>query len=394
MFDRVIIIILDACGVGELPDADDYGDTGASTLPNIAQAIGGLNMPNCQKLGLGNIVPITGVPPEDKPLACFGKMAEKSPGKDSTSGHWEIGGVTLKQPFPVYPDGFPKDLVQTFETKTGVKTIGNIPASGTEIIKDLGERHLETGEIILYTSADSVFQLAAHEDIIPVERLYEICTIAREILTGEHAVGRVIARPFVGKPGDFTRTTNRRDFSLEPPGDTFIDLMQKKRLSTVSIGKIFDLYARRGFSKVVKAKTNDEIMYRLADEMSVASSGLLFSNLVDFDMLWGHRNDTESFAAGLERFDRLLPTITNKMTDKDLLIITADHGCDPTLKYSTDHTREYVPLLIYNKNVKSGQNLGTRTTFGDIAETINEIFILNHTFGASSCLKEIVRAVG
>ena len=394
MIKRVIIIILDACGVGELPDAADYGDRGAATIPNIARELDGLDMPNCQRMGLGNIVNIEGIPPANKPLACFGRMAEKSPGKDSTSGHWEIGGIVLEKPFPVYPKGFPDDLVSEFERKVGIKTIGNTPASGTEIIKELGQRHIKTGEIILYTSADSVFQLAAHEDVIPIERLYEICRLARKMLTGKHTVGRVIARPFVGQPGNFTRTTNRRDFSLEPPADTFLDIMLKKSIPTVSIGKIYDLYARRGFSLAVKAKNNAEVMQKLMDEMKHVSSGVLFANLVDFDMLWGHRNDTEAFGRGLEQFDRQLPDLTGRMTADDLLIITADHGCDPTLKDSTDHTREYVPLLTFNPRMVKGIDLGTRPTFADIAQTISDIFKLQYDFKAVSFLKEIVRTIG
>lgn len=393
MFRRIIIIILDACGVGELPDAGEYGDIGAATIPNIALVLNGLTMPNSEKLGLGNIVPIKGVEPVDSPIACYGQMAEKSAGKDSTSGHWEIGGIILKKPFPVYPDGFPRDLVEKFEKKANVKTIGNIPASGTEIIKEQGERHLKTSEIILYTSADSVFQLAAHEDIIPLERLYEICRISRKLLRGEHAVGRVIARPFIGQPGDFVRTTNRKDFSLEPPSDTILDRLYKQKIPTVSIGKIYDLYAHRGFSKVIKAKTNREVMEKVIDEMQQTNYGLIFSNLVDFDMLWGHRNDTESFGSGLEEFDNHLASLLPVLTDDDLLIITADHGCDPTMKHSTDHTREYVPLLAYNKRIKKGVNLGVRESFADIAQTLAEIFEINYTFPGNSFLVDIVKTL-
>ncbi len=389
MFKRVIIIILDACGVGELPDADLYGDIGAATIPNVARELGGLSMPNCQKMGLGNIVSIKGINAIDAPTGCFGRMAEKSTGKDSTSGHWEIGGIILKQPFPVYPNGFPSDLIEKFEKKANVKTIGNIPASGTEIIKELGERHLKTNEIILYTSADSVFQLAAHEEIIPLNKLYEFCQIARELLQGEHGVGRVIARPFIGKPGDFVRTTNRKDFSLEPPSDTILDKLNQQKIPTVSIGKIYDLYAHRGFSRVIKAKNNREVMQKVIDELSHTNYGLIFSNLVDFDMLWGHRNDTESFGRGLEDFDRNLLQLTDILKENDLLIITADHGCDPTLKNSTDHTREYVPLLVYNRRMMNGIDLGTRESFADIAQTLAEIFEINYTFPGKSFLKKI-----
>jgi phosphopentomutase len=393
MFRRVIIIILDACGVGELPDADQYGDIGAATIPNIALELGGLSMPNCQEMGMGNITPIKGINFVDSPIGCYGRMAEKSAGKDSTSGHWEIGGVILEQPFPVYPNGFPTDLVKEFEKKANVKTIGNIPASGTDIIKELGERHLKTGEIILYTSADSVFQLAAHEEIMPINKLYEICRIARELLQGEHGVGRVIARPFIGQPDKFVRTTNRKDFSLEPPSDTVLDRLYKLKIPTISIGKIYDLYAFRGFSKVVKAKNNGEVMQKIMDELLQTDYGLILSNLVDFDMLWGHRNDTESFGRGLEDFDRRLHQLTLALNDTDMLILTADHGCDPTMKNSTDHTREYVPLLVYNRMMKRGIDLGTRESFADIAQTLAEIFEINYTFPGISFLKDIKQTI-
>lgn len=394
MLRRAIIIILDACGVGELPDADRYGDQGAATIPNVAGELGGLAMPNCEKLGLGNIVPIKGVEAVERPKACYGKMAERSAGKDSTSGHWEIGGVILEKPFPLYPDGFPKSLVAEFEKKASVKTIGNIPVSGTEIIKQLGERHLRTGEIILYTSADSVFQLAAHEKIIPPDKLYEICRTARGLLKDEHAVGRVIARPFVGKPGDFMRTTRRKDFSLEPPSDTVLDRMKMKNIPTVAVGKIYDLFARRGFSRAVKASNNTEVVDKVIDEMAASKYGLILANLVDFDMLWGHRNDTESFGRGLEQFDLRLPEILSKLRDDDILVITADHGCDPTIKHSTDHTREYVPLLVHNPKIKAGIELGVRESFADIARTLAEIFNIDYTFPGTSFLNEIMQVTG
>lgn len=395
MINRVLIIILDACGVGELPDAADYGDTGAATIPNVATMSGGLTMPNCRSLGLGNIVPIKGVPPEEKPTGCYGRMAEQSAGKDSTSGHWEIGGVILKKPFPVYPNGFPETLISEFEKRAGLKTIGNCPASGTEIIKELGAQHLKTGEIILYTSADSVLQLAAHEDKIPINRLYEICQIARDLLSAnsKHAVGRVIARPFIGEIDNFTRTTNRRDFSLEPPSPTFLDIMQNENIPTVAIGKVFDLFARRGFSRTVPAKNNDEVIQNVIDELKATAYGLIFANLVDFDMLWGHRNDAVSFGRGLQRFDSQLKALLEKLRENDLLIITADHGCDPTLTNSTDHTREYVPLLVYNKRIRIGCNLGTRETFSDIAQTVAEIFELDYTFPGKSFQSEILQAM-
>ena len=389
-FKRVILIVIDACGVGELPDAAEYGDGGAATLPNVARAVGGLSIPNCQKLGLGNIVDIAGVPPNRSPDGCWGKMAEKSPGKDSTTGHWEIGGVILDKPFPVFPNGFPQALVKEFERRAGVKTIGNKAASGTEIVKELGERHLKTKEVILYTSADSVFQLAAHEDIYPLERLYEICQIARDMLTGEFAVGRVIARPFVGTAGDFTRTSGRRDFSLEPPADTILDVMVKNGFKTLAIGKIWDLFAGRGITSKVKTVNNDEVMQVITDFVQDDTTHhLAFANLVDFDMLWGHRRDAVSFARGLESFDRQLGDLLPPLRDDDLLIITADHGCDPTYTKHTDHTREYVPLLVYGKKAKKGVELGTRETFADVACTLGDVFGIDHQFPGNSFLGKI-----
>lgn len=380
MFKRVILLIFDACGVGELPDAAEYGDIGSATIPNIASELGGLSLPNCEKMGLGNIIPIMGVKPAKKPLANFGKMAEKSAGKDSTSGHWEIGGVILERPFPVYPDGFPADIIRKFEKAAQVKVIGNYPASGTEIIAQLGQQHFETGKVILYTSADSVFQLAAHEEIIPIDKLYRICRIARDLLKGEYAVGRVIARPFIGKPGEFVRTSNRRDFSLEPISITILDKLIEADIPVIAIGKIYDLFAGRGFSKAIKTKDNNDVMAKVIDEMSASKYGLIFANLVDFDMLWGHRNNTVAFGRGLEEADKMLGGILNILNDDDLLIITADHGCDPTIKSSTDHTREYVPLLVYNSKINMGQNLGVRATFADIANSLADIFGVNYNF--------------
>jgi len=318
-------------------------------------------------------------------------MMEKSPGKDSTTGHWEIGGVILPRPFPVFPDGFPPALVREFERRANVKTIGNKTASGTEIIKELGQRHLKTKEIILYTSADSVWQMAAHEDPYPLERQYELCRIARDMLTGEYAVARVIARPFVGPPANFTRTAGRRDFSLKPPQDTILDLMVNKGLKTVAIGKIWDLFAGRGISNKVKTVNNDEVMSAIIDfAKNDKSHDMAFANLVDFDMLWGHRNDEVGFAEGLEAFDRQLGNLLPSLTDKDLLIITADHGCDPTYKKHTDHTREYVPLLVYGKKAKGGIDLGTRETFADVACTVGEIYGIQHSFPGKSFCREIV----
>jgi phosphopentomutase len=391
IFKRVVLIIIDACGVGALPDAADYDDQGAATIPHTADAVGGISLPNCRSLGLGNVVEIAGVPPNPSADGCWGKMAETSPGKDSTTGHWEIGGVILDKPFPLFPDGFPPELVKEFERRAGVKTIGNKAASGTEIIKELGARHLETKEIILYTSADSVFQLAAHEDIYPLEQLYEICQTARDLLTGPYAVGRVIARPFVGAPGNFTRTAGRKDFSLEPPADTFLDAMIKKGLTTLAIGKIWDLFAGRGLTDKVKTADNEEVMTAVIDFVkNDIVHDLAFANLVDFDMLWGHRRDAESFARGLETFDRRLGDLLPLLRDDDLLIITADHGCDPTYTKHTDHTREYVPLLVYGKHARHGIDLGTRATFADVACTLKEIFRLAHDFQGKSFYSLII----
>ncbi len=389
-FKRGIILVIDACGVGELPDAADYGDTGSATIPNVAKAAGGLNMPNCQKLGLGNIVEIEGVPAAEKPAGSFGKMAERAAGKDSTSGHWEMAGVVIENPLPTFPDGFPKDLVEKFEKEANVKTIGNVAASGTEIIERLGKEHLDSGTIILYTSADSVFQLAAHEDIISIERLYEICAIARQMLSGKYAVGRVIARPFIGEPGNFVRTAGRRDFSLEPPDDTILDLLHKSNRKTLSIGKIYDLFVGRGISRKIKTANNNEVMQNIIEAIENNSEyALIFANCVDFDEKWGHRNDEKNFANSLEEFDVQLGKLLGKLCDYDLLIITADHGCDPTIKTSTDHTREYVPLLVYGKNARTGINLGTRETFADIACTLAEVYGLEYEFRGASFLDEL-----
>lgn len=389
-FGRVILLVIDACGVGELPDADKYGDKGAATIPNVAKAVGGLKMPNCQKLGLGHITTIEGIKPTIPTLGCYGKMAELSSGKDSTSGHWEMAGVILEQPFPTFPNGFPKELVERFEQAAGVKTIGNMAASGTEIINVLGETHLQTGSIILYTSADSVFQLAAHEVLVPPERLYEICRIARDLLVGEYAVGRVIARPFEGKKGNFVRTDNRRDFSLKPPSDTLLDLFAKSGRKVLAIGKIYDLFFGRGINEKIKTSGNNETMAAVINAVqNDTTHQLIFANCVDFDEKWGHRNDEKNFAKALEEFDVELGNLLQVLRDDDLLIITADHGCDPTIKTSTDHTREFVPLLVYGKNANKGVKLGNRKTFSDVACTISDNFKLLSRFKGDSFLKAI-----
>jgi len=390
MIKRVILIILDACGIGELPDAHLYGDEGSNTIVNTAKAVGELKLPNLEKLGLGNIDQIPGVNPQPDALGSYGKMAELSLGKDSTSGHWEIMGLVLERPFPVYPRGFPPEIIKPFEKAIGSKILGNKPASGTEIIKELGEEHVRTHHPIVYTSADSVFQVAAHEEIIPVNKLYEMCMKARKILIGEHGVARVIARPFVGKPGSFERTERRKDFSLPPTGEMVLDILKKNGIPVIGIGKIEDLFAGRGLTESIHTKSNSDGMDKLVGAMKKFKKGLLFINLIDFDMLWGHRNNPQAFASGLEDFDSRFPEVLNLLGSDDLLIITADHGCDPTTP-STDHSREYVPVLVYGESVKNNVNLGIRKSFSDVGRTVAEIFKVGGAKNGVSFLKEISR---
>lgn len=393
MFNRVIILVLDSVGVGELPDAEQYSDMGSNTLKNTAEAVGGLKLQNLSKMGLGRIENIKGVLPVNKPKACYGKVMEKSAGKDTTIGHWEIAGIISEKPFPVYPNGFPLELIAQFEKQIGTKIIGNKAASGTEIIKALGELHIKTGYPIVYTSADSVFQIAAHEEIIPVEKLYELCVIARKLLTGQHAVARVIARPFIGNPSFFERTGRRKDFSLNPPTETVLDLALKKGLSVVGIGKIDDIFNGQGISKTVKTKNNMDGVNKLLKEINNDDiKGIIFINLVDFDMLYGHRNDPKGYASALEDFDNRLPEILTELKSDDLLIITADHGCDPTTT-STDHSREFVPLLAYSKTMKEGVNLGIRETFADIASTTADILNLGKISTGKSFKEEIIKTL-
>lgn len=369
MIDRAILIVLDGVGVGELPDAAKYNDEGSNTLANTAKAVGGLKLPNLQKIGLGNIIPVEGVFPVEGPDAAYGKAAEKSAGKDTTTGHWEIAGVISEKPFPTYPNGFPPDIIDEFEKKTGRKILGNKVASGTKIIEELGEEHIKTGYPIIYTSADSVFQIAAHEEVIPVEKLYDMCQIAREILQGEHAVARVIARPFIGKPGNFERTYNRKDFSLKPPYPTLLDIVKASGKEVVAVGKIWDIFAGQGITKAYHIKGNIDGIDKTIAAMNEFDSGLLFTNLVDFDMLYGHRNNPEGFKKALEDFDKRLPEILANLRENDVLIITADHGCDPTTE-STDHSREYVPLMVTGEKIRKGTNLGVLSTFSDIGQTV------------------------
>ena len=381
-----IIILLDGVGVGELPDANKFGDVGSSTLSNIAKSVNGLSLPNLQKLGLGNIVDIDGIEKTSTPLASFGKMNEKAPGKDSVSGHWEIAGLELDFDFPYYPNGFPKEILDQFLQLTGYKGIlGNKAASGTEIIVELGDEHVRTGFPIIYTSADSVFQVAAHEDVIPLERLYEICKIAREkIFINDDSIGRIIARPFIGESGNYNRTTNRKDYALSPPSNTIMDLLKKEGIETFAIGKINDLFNHRGITQPVKSKSNEEGVEKLLQTIKQNSNSFIFINLVDFDVYFGHRNDPEGFANALSYFDKRLPEILELLDDDDALVITADHGNDPTTP-STDHSREYIPLLYFEKG-KAGKDLGIRSTFADIGKSAANFFKLETDLKGESFL--------
>ena len=365
---RVILIVLDSVGAGEAPDAAAYGDVGSNTLGNIAAAMGGLHLPNLQQLGLGNILPLAGVPAVAEPAGAFGRMQEISCGKDTTAGHWELAGTPLLNPLPTYPHGFPAELLAEFERQIGRGTLGNIPASGTVIIEQLGEEHLRTGKPIVYTSADSVFQIAAHEEIIPLPQLYEMCQIARRLLVGEHGVGRVIARPFVGQPGSFKRTANRRDFSLPPLAGNLLETVQAAGLPVVAIGKIHDIFADRHIDFSYPTKDNADGMQTILATMAKHSTGLIWANLVDFDMQFGHRNDVAGYAAALEAFDAWLPQLLAQLQPADLLLITADHGNDPTTS-STDHSREYVPVLASGAMVAGGRDLGIRPSFADLGAT-------------------------
>lgn len=384
---RITVIVLDGVGIGELPDAALYGDAGSDTLGNTCESMGGLELPNLERLGLGCIEPLRGVKAVAEPAACYGKMAEKSPGKDSTSGHWELMGLVLDRPFPTYPDGFPEVLVREFEARTGRRAIGNMPYSGTEILRVLGDEHIKTGSLILYTSADSVFQLAAHESLVPVDELYEYCRIARELLVGEHGVARVIARPFEGESGSYRRTARRKDFSLPPFDDTILDALVRHGAGVLAIGKVADLFAGRGFTREIRAKSNDEGMKALA-AVGGAEERFVLANLGDFDTLWGHRNDTEAFARGLEEFDRWLGPFLNGLSTDDVLFVTSDHGCDPTTP-STDHSREYVPLLVYGRRLRGGVNLGLRESFADVGATIARLMKIEGTGEGKSFAEEI-----
>jgi phosphopentomutase len=370
---RAILVVLDGVGAGANPDAHAYGDDGASSLEHCALAVGGLALPNLGSIGLGNITPIVGTPPDPHARGAYGRMAEVGAGKDSTTGHWEITGVVLQKPLPTYPHGFPADLVAAFEHAIGRKVIGNKPASGTEIIKELGEEHVRTGYPILYTSADSVFQLAAHQDVIPLAELYHMCEIARAMLTGENAVGRVIARPFIGEPGAFRRTEHRRDFSLAPLGTTLLDLLKASGKEVIGIGKIEDLFAGRGLTQRDHTETNHDGMAATLCWLERDFTGLLFVNLVEFDMLWGHRRDSQGYAQALRDVDTWFGQVQQVMRPQDAIFFTADHGVDPTYRGS-DHTREEVPLLAYGESIRSGVDLGVRTSFADLGQTLAQTF--------------------
>ncbi len=373
MIRRAILIVLDGVGAGENPDAAHYGDTGASSLEHCAQAIGGLALPHLGSIGLGNITPILGTPPRDNVRGCYGRMASASAGKDSTTGHWEMTGVILQKPLPTYPHGFPADLVAHFEDAIGRKVLGNVVASGTEVIKTLGAEHVRTGSPILYTSADSVFQLAAHQDVIPLATLYTMCETARGMLTGDHAVGRVIARPFIGTAGAFIRTEHRRDFSLAPTGTTLLDLLKEANKEVIGLGKIEDLFAGRGLTQAEHTETNQESMAATLRWLERDFTGLLFVNLVEFDMLWGHRRDSQGYAQALRDVDDWFVQVQQAMRPEDVIFFTADHGVDPTYR-GTDHTRECVPLLAYGQALTTGVNLGTRATFADLGQTLANVF--------------------
>ena len=387
-FNRITLIVLDGAGIGAMPDAPAWGDAGSDTFGHICESRQ-LNLPNLQGLGLGNIRPLAGVPAIADPRGGYGKCALKSNGKDTTTGHWEMAGIILERAFPTYPKGFPQPLIDEFIAKTSVPGIlGNIPASGTEIIKDLGDEHVRTGKPIVYTSADSVFQIAAHEEVIHLDRLYEICEIARGMLRGEHEVGRVIARPFLGQPGGFYRTENRHDYAVPPPRENLLSLLSENGLDVVSIGKIASIYDSEGVTQDLSAKNNEQSIDQTIKALNDNTRGLIFSNLVDFDMLYGHRRDTEGYARALEHFDSRWPEIENAMSDGDLLVITADHGNDPTYP-GTDHTREYAPLIVYGKKARRAVNLGTRESLSDIGRTIAENFRLNLAAG-DSFLSELI----
>jgi phosphopentomutase len=372
MFQRIIWIVLDSVGVGEMPDAAAYGDAGSDTVGNIVR-LRGLNVPNLCRLGLGNLKPMPQLPKSEHPQAAYGRCTLASPGKDTTTGHWEMAGIHLAKPFPLFPNGFPREVMDEFERRTGRQALGNKAASGTEIIKELGLEHIRTGSPIVYTSADSVFQIAAHEDVIPLPELYQMCQTAREILRGRYEVGRVIARPFAGEPGAFKRTPNRHDYAVPPPPGMLLDKLADNKIDIYSVGKIFDVFLGRGIGSHVLTSSNADGMATTLEAISHFAAGLIFVNLVDFDQQYGHRNDVEGYAGAIEEFDRWLPSFEAALQPGDLAILTADHGCDPTTT-STDHSREYTPLLVFGPRSKQGADLGLRKTLSDIGQTVAENF--------------------
>lgn len=387
---RVFIIVLDSFGIGELPDAKDYGDLGSNTLSAITKSAK-FSTPNLSQMGLFNIDGVEGLhanPSNPKPTASYARMSERSKGKDTTIGHWEIAGVISPSPLPTFPNGFPEQVISEFENQTARKTICNKPYSGTKVIEDFGQEHIETGKLIVYTSADSVFQIAAHEDIVPIEKLYEYCEIARNILTGENGVGRVIARPFIGETDSFKRTSNRHDFSLLPPSKTMLDFLVESDYDTIGVGKIYDIFAGKGIAQTHRTHNNKEGMEVSIKLLKQDFNGLCFINLVDFDMVFGHRNNVDGYANAMSEFDVQLAQFTHKMNADDILIITADHGCDPST-ISTDHSREYVPLLVYGDSIKSGINLGTRKSFADIAKSVLDIFGIENDIEGESFYRKV-----
>jgi phosphopentomutase len=386
-FTRVIVIVLDSLGVGELPDAAAYGDQGSNTLGNIARQVP-LHLPTLRALGIGRLVELPGFPHQGEVEAAYGKMAERAPGKDSVTGHWELMGLVLNRPFPVFANGFPRDVISEFERRIGRKTLGNFAASGTVIIEDLGPEHIRTGAPIVYTSADSVFQIAAHEEVVPVDELYRQCRVAYELVVDGLGVGRVIARPFVGTPGRFQRTANRRDFSLPPVGQTVLDRARDAGLPVIGIGKIEDLFAGHGITRAVHTKSDDEGMDEIERAMAEVDRGIIIANLVDFDSRYGHRNDVQGYAANLERIDARISEVLARLSDPDLLVLTADHGNDPTTP-STDHSREYVPLIVAGSKVRAGSDLGVRSTFADLGQTLADVFSLPPMPDGTSFLGEI-----
>lgn len=388
-YKRVFLIVMDSVGIGESPDAEKYNDKGADTFGHIAEHCNGLRMPNMAKLGLSNIREIKGIDKAEKPLAYYTKMQEASAGKDTMTGHWEIMGLNIDTPFNVFPDGFPEELISQLEEKIGRKIIGNKPASGTEILDELGKQHMETGDLIVYTSADSVLQIAAHEEIVPIDELYKICEIARELtLDDPYMIGRVIARPFLGEPGDFTRTSNRHDYALKPFGRTVMNELKDNDIDVIAIGKISDIYDGEGVTKSLRTKSNMDGMDKLVDTLNMDFTGLSFLNLVDFDALYGHRRDPQGYGQALEEYDARLEEVFDLLKEDDLLIITADHGNDP-VHHGTDHTREYVPLLVYNKGMQEGKELSIRQTFADIGATVAENFGVAMPKHGKSFLKEL-----